>query len=101
MAIVTNATSPTVALSGVGESHQVEIAWSSPQASSDPVTGYHIYRAATGTTSFQLLNARSQTPTSFLDTTVVSGVSYDYVVKSLDAQGAESIPSNTATVTIP
>ncbi len=101
MAIVTNATSSTVALSGVGESHEVEIVWSSPPASSDPVTGYHIYRAPTGTTSFQLLNAQSQTPTSFLDTTVESGVSYDYVVKSVDAQGAESVPSNTATVTIP
>jgi hypothetical protein len=101
MAIVTNATSPTVALSGVGESHQVEIVWSSPPASSDPVTGYHIYRAATGTTSFQLLNATAQTPTSFLDSTVASGAAYDYVVKSLDAQGVESVPSNMVTVTIP
>jgi hypothetical protein len=101
MTIATNATSATVGLSGVGESHEVEIVWSSPATTSDPVASYNVYRAPTGSTSYQLLNRTVQTPTSFLDDTVQSGVVYDYVVKSVDALGVESAPSSTATVAIP
>jgi fibronectin type 3 domain-containing protein len=90
-----------VGLSGVGQSHQVDLNWSSPLASSDPIVGFNIYRAPTGTTSFERLNATVQTPTEFSDSAVQSGFVYDYVVKSVDAEGVESIPSNTTTVTIP
>lgn len=101
LAIASNASSATVGLSGVGESHEVELSWSSPPASSDPVAGYNIYRAPSGTTSFQRLNATMQTPTTFADGTVQSGSAYDYMVTSVDPTGTESTPSNTTTVTIP
>jgi fibronectin type 3 domain-containing protein len=101
LAIATNASSSAVGLSGVGQSHQVDLNWSSPPTSSNPVVGYNIYRAPTGTTSFQRLNATVQTPMAFADSAVQSGFVYDYIVKSVDAEGVESAPSNTTTVTIP
>jgi len=41
------------------------------------------------------------TQTTYVDSTPQSGLSYDYVVKSADASGAESAPSNVTSVTIP
>jgi fibronectin type 3 domain-containing protein len=40
-------------------------------------------------------------PTTFTDTTVASGSSYNYEVTSVDASGVESAPSNVYTAAIP
>jgi fibronectin type 3 domain-containing protein len=48
-----------------------------------------------------LLSPSSDTRTSYDDTTVKSGVKYDYIVRSVDSDGAESAPSNKTTVTVP
>jgi fibronectin type 3 domain-containing protein len=101
LAITTNASSSTVALSGVGDTYSVNLNWGCPPLSSDPGAGYNIYRAPTGTTSYQRLNSTMQTPTAFVDGAVQSGAVYDYIVKSVDSVGTESAPSNTTTVTIP
>jgi fibronectin type 3 domain-containing protein len=91
-----------VSLSGTGTSaaHEVDLSWSAPDSSPDPVAGYNIYRS-TGSGASQLINPSMQTPTSYVDNTVVSGSSYNYIVKSVDSSGAESVPSNQVTVTIP
>jgi fibronectin type 3 domain-containing protein len=39
--------------------------------------------------------------TTYVDTSVQDGQSYDYIVESVDAVGVTSTPSNTATVVIP
>jgi fibronectin type 3 domain-containing protein len=39
--------------------------------------------------------------TQYTDNTIQSGTAYDYIVKSVDASGTESAPSNVTTVTIP
>ena len=101
LAVSSSASSPTVGLSGVGESHEVDLSWSCPPDSSDPIVGYNIYRAPVGTTSYQRLNAAVETLTAFADTAVQSGTAYAYVVTSVDAAGAESVPSNMTSVTIP
>jgi hypothetical protein len=90
-------------LSGSGEttSYQVALTWDAPANSSDPVAGYKIYRATGGTSSYQLMNASADVPTNYTDTTVQSGASYSYYVESVDAQGNQSVPSNTYTVNIP
>jgi fibronectin type 3 domain-containing protein len=87
------ATSPT--------SYQVNLTWQAPTSTTDPVSGYHVYRAASGTTSYALLNSALNTPTTYTDSSVQSGSSYDYMVKSVDASGMESSPSNTTTVNVP
>ncbi|MGB9032228.1 MAG: choice-of-anchor D domain-containing protein, partial [Acidobacteriaceae bacterium] len=94
----------TVALSGTGEaasaSYQVELSWDAPAGSSDPVAGYHVYRA-TSSGSYALLTSSLNTPTTYTDTSVQAGANYNYDVRSVDASGVESAPSNVYTATIP
>ncbi|MFZ0745656.1 MAG: choice-of-anchor D domain-containing protein [Terracidiphilus sp.] len=92
-----------VNLSGTGASaaHQVDLSWDAPSNSPVPLEGYRIYRSQAGTTSYQLLNSAADAQTSYDDTTVQSGQTYSYEVKSVDTSGVESAPSNIASVTIP
>ena len=96
-----NASTPTVTLSGVGTAPLVGLSWTAPSSPSDPIVGYNVYRALSGTTSFQRLNASTDAQTAYTDSSVQSGTSYDYMVKSVDSGGNESAPSNTTTVAIP
>jgi fibronectin type 3 domain-containing protein len=104
--ISSNATSgatSTISLTGTGSStaYRVELNWAAPANSSAAVTGYHIYRAPSGSTSYQLLNTAVNTPTTYTDTAVQSGTTYTYQVMSVDAAGAQSAPSNVYTAAIP
>jgi fibronectin type 3 domain-containing protein len=64
------------------------------------VAGYNIYRA-TGSGSFARINSSPDSAVTYVDSAVVSGTTYRYQVTSVDSSGAESVPSNLATVTIP
>jgi hypothetical protein len=90
-----------LSLSGTGAPHEVDLSWDAPSTTGDPIAGFHVYRAPSGSSSYQLINSASDVQTSYADTTVQSGNAYDYIVKSFDASGMESDPSNTTTVTIP
>jgi fibronectin type 3 domain-containing protein len=79
----------------------VELNWYAPDSSPSAVVGYNVYRAPDGESSYQLLNSSVESETDYVDSTVKSGLSYDYIVKSVDAFGVESAPSNIANVTIP
>jgi fibronectin type 3 domain-containing protein len=95
--------SAVVSLSGTGaqSESEVQLTWIAPSSPSDPIAGYKVYRAASGSSSFQLLSSSVDTQTDYLDSTGDSGTTYQYYVTSVDAAGAESVPSNTASVTIP
>jgi len=96
-------TMSTISLSGTGvaPSYEVDITWNAPADSSDPVVGYNIYRAVSGSSTYQLLNASYDSATSYADVTVASNTSYTYYVESVDAAGNSSIPSNTYSVSVP
>ena len=81
--------------------HLVDLSWSAPSSSPDPVAGYHVYRSSDGGNTYQLLNSAVNTGTTFEDTLVQSGQSYAYYVTSVDASSVESAPSNTIDATIP
>jgi hypothetical protein len=97
----TNGTA-VVALTGTGTaaSYAVDLSWDAPSSSADPVAGYNIYRAPSGSTTFQLLNSSADSLLTYVDSTVQNGLTYVYMVESVDASGVESIPSNTFDVTI-
>ena len=99
----TNNPTATVNLSGTGVAvqHEVDLSWNAPVTSTDPVAGYHVYRAPGGSSSFQLLNSTVNTVTTYADKTVQSGSAYTYFVKSVDGSGVESVASNQVSVTIP
>jgi fibronectin type 3 domain-containing protein len=98
----TSSTNPTasVSLTGTGNPHQVMLNWNPPTGSTDPITGYKVYRAPGGTNSFAVVNS-ADAQTSYADTNVQSGQSYNYYVTSVGSSGVESSPSNTTTVSIP
>lgn len=94
----TNATA-TIALSGTGVPVAVDLSWTAPGGGS--ITGFNVYRAIGTSSSYQRLNTAVSSPASFMDPTVQSGTTYQYYVTSVDLGGAESLPSNTATVVVP
>jgi hypothetical protein len=81
--------------------HKVRLSWNPPAASSVPVEGYNVYRSTAGASAYQLLNSSVDAATSYTDSDVQGGESYDYIVKSVDSSGIESPPSNITNVTIP
>jgi fibronectin type 3 domain-containing protein len=90
-----------VSLSGAGIPHQVALSWNPPDSSTVPITSYNTYRLTAGSSAYQLLNSSVGPQTTYLDKTVQSGITYDYIVTSVDSTGVEGIPSNVVAATIP
>jgi hypothetical protein len=99
----TTGSTSVVTLSGTGAAvqHQVTLSWVAPTNSPVAVTGYNVYREASGGSSFQLLNPSEVSQTSYVDQNIVAGSSYSYYVTSVDSAGAESTDSNQVSVTVP
>jgi Cep192 domain 4 len=95
--------SAVLSLSGTGDavSYEVDLTWDAPTSSPDPVAGYHVYRSTDGGTTYLLLNSTNDTQTTYADSNVQNGSAYVYYVKSVDASGVESVPSNTTSLIIP
>jgi centrosomal CEP192-like protein/ASPM-SPD-2-Hydin domain-containing protein/Ig-like domain-containing protein/immunoglobulin I-set domain protein len=101
--ITSNATnSPTtVTLSGTGVqpvSHSVTLTWT---ASTSTVTGYNVYRSTVSGGPYTKLNLTPVAATTYTDTTVQSGMTYFFVVTSVDSSGVESANSTEVSATIP
>ena len=96
-----NNSNAAISLSGTGVSHQIALSWNAPSSSSDTISGYNVYRAPSGSSSYQKLTSSVNAQTSYTDTTAQSSTTYQYYVTSIDSTGAESTPSNTATVVVP
>ncbi len=93
-----------ISLSGTGENtpHEVTLSWEPPSSSTAPkAVGYDVYRLTSGSSAFRLLNSSVDAQTTYVDSTVQAGLTYDYVVTSVSSSGAESAPSNEVAVTIP
>jgi hypothetical protein len=101
--IVSNGGTLTVSFTGTGQvatvNYQVDLTWDVPSGSPVPITGYYIYRSASGG-SFELLTASAVSNTTYTDSTVLNGVTYNYEVTSGDSAGVQSVPSNVFTVSI-
>jgi hypothetical protein len=100
----TSAGSAVVAVSGTGvtgAAYAIDLSWNSPTNSTDPVSGYDVYRAVSGSSSYQMLNSSVEGTAAYTDTSVQSGTSYTYYVVSVDASGNQSSPSNLFSVNVP
>ena len=92
-----------VTLSGTGTSvpHEIDLTWDAPSSSPDPVAGYSVYRSTDGGGSFTKLNSSLDSQAAYTDSAVQSGTTYTYEIKSVDANGVESTPSNEISLTVP
>jgi hypothetical protein len=103
--IAASGSTATVSLSGTGQSqtYSVDLSWNAASGGSDPngIAGYNVYRAPSGSSSFEKLTSSADAATSYTDTTVTSGATYNYEVTTVDSQGTESAPSNVFTAAIP
>jgi len=92
-----------VSLSGTGAAaaHEVDLSWDAPVNSPIRVTGYNVYRSVGSSGSLSLINPSLVTTAAYVDSAVATGTTYLYVVRSVDASGQESGPSNQLTITIP
>jgi fibronectin type 3 domain-containing protein len=99
----TSSSTTVISLSGTGASvsHEVDLSWNAPTSSPTSVVGYYVYRATSGSSSYQQLTSSIVTTTTYVDSNVQSGQSFDYAVRSVDASGATSVPSNIANAVIP
>lgn len=92
-----------VSLNGTGEagSYQVQLSWDAPTGTSQQIAGYRIYRANSGSSSYKLLNSSLDSATSYADTTVQNGITYDYYVETVNSAGASSAPSTVLAMSVP
>ncbi len=80
-----------------GANHSVTLSW---QPSTSSVVGYLVFRGASAG-SLNPLNSSPVSSTSFTDTSVVTGQTYVYAVKSAGSGAMVSGFSNSVTVTVP
>ena len=89
--------SPPTALGATASSGLASLSWTAADDNVG-VVGYDILRGPAGGA---LAKVGESTGTTFADTTVIAGQSYDYQVVARDAAGNVSQPSNKVTVTVP
>ena len=81
--------------------HSASLTWTAPSKSSVPVDSYQVNRAVAGSTQYSTVGTTAAASTAFTDTSVSSGQTYVYAVRSVDQSGNTSSPSNTVTLAIP
>ncbi len=106
LTIVSNVGTYTVSLSETAPaqaptSYQVNLNWKAPASSTDPVDSYQVNRAVAGSTAYSTVGTTTAGSTTFADTSVKAGTTYQYEVRSVDDQGDTSGPSNLLTLAIP
>jgi hypothetical protein len=103
VAVNSNASnSPTILLAGTGvqqTAHTVGVTWTA--SVSTDVVGYNIYRGAVSGGPYSILDSAPVASDAYTDSTVQSGQSYFYVVRSVDNTGTESINSTEVQAIIP
>jgi hypothetical protein len=70
----------------------IGLSWVAPDTTD--IAGYWIFRSTTSGTGYKLVG--STTATTFLDTDLINGVTYYYVVTAYDSYYTQSAPSNEA-----
>jgi hypothetical protein len=91
---VPGAPTSLIATNGVGDA--IDLAWTAPTG--EPVTGYNVYRAISGSGSYTRIASTVAPTVTYTDSTSVSGTTYDYYVTATNP-GGESGASNVETIT--
>lgn len=89
------------AIAKAAAAHSVSLTWNAPSTSSAAVDSYQVERAVSGSTQYAVVGTTAAASTAFTDSSVASGKSYVYEVRSVDDTGNASKPSNAVTLAIP
>ena len=96
---VTSGTTPAVSAGARPHKHSVTLTW---DASTSPVIGYDVYRRTVKGRGYEKINRALVTgQTSYKDETVLSGTTYYYMARAVDAKGNESLNSAEVVATVP
>jgi hypothetical protein len=87
-----------VGLPGCHSGHTISLFWN---PSTSVVVGYNVYRGTQPGGPYKKLNPSPVAASAFTDSTVQSGQTYFYVVKSVDWKNLESVPSAEVSYAIP
>ena len=81
-------------------SYKVNLTWNAPTWNDSSLfSHYNVYRADSGSNTFTNINSASTE--TYTDQGISNGLTYQYYVTSVDNTNTESIPSNTASVSVP
>ncbi|MCK5202700.1 MAG: hypothetical protein KAR15_02465, partial [Desulfobacterales bacterium] len=69
-------------------------------ADGNAVAGYNVYRKTAADVGYSLINSRPVTAAGFSDANVTIGTRYYYVVRSVDADGTESVDSESVSIVL-
>jgi hypothetical protein len=95
----TSGTKPAVSAGARPHKLSVKLTW---DASTSPVIGYDVYRRTMNGRGYEKINRALVTgQTSYKDETVLSGTTYYYMARAVDAKGRESFDSAEVAVTVP
>ena len=78
--------------------HSAKLSW---KASTSVVRGYNIYRATHAGGPYSRINPEVHPSTTYVDSKVVSGITYYYVITAVGPSGVESGYSNEVVAVIP
>jgi fibronectin type 3 domain-containing protein len=89
----------SIPVSGTGVvARKATLSWT---PSTSTVSGYNVYRGAQKGGPYTKLTSSVLSGSTYADQTVQSGVTYYYVVTSVQSNGTESVHSNEVSATIP
>ncbi len=91
----------TVTLSGTGVqavAHSVTLTWTT---STSTVTGYNVYRSSVSGGPYSRMNTTIIAATTYVNSTVISGQTYFYVVTAIDSSNVESANSAEVSAVVP
>ncbi|MGH9775421.1 MAG: beta strand repeat-containing protein [Candidatus Acidiferrales bacterium] len=89
----------SVSLSGTGVQHQATLTWVASTSSN--IVGYNVYRGTNSGGQYTKLTSSPVNALTYLDTAVVAGQTYFWVVTAVDSSGNESGFSNQASAQVP
>ncbi len=95
---VTNGLPGMLRLETLRRKHTVTLTW---KASTSKVAGYDVYRSVTRGANYERLNSSPVRELTYTDSSVDGGVTYYYVIRSVDNQGHRGASSNETSAAIP
>jgi len=78
------------AVTSLKQGQNVFLSWISAKDATYPIDGYRVMRSENDTGVFNIIRTLSRKDTSYLDTTVVGGNKYTYIVDAFDTEGTYS-----------